>query len=117
MNQSADTTVERRRHPRTMLQMAVQCVRLDPEAGDVIDKLHLVDISRTGVGGFCDRPFYPGQRVVLCMPLSLDGGRRNIYATVVRCRGTADGYRVGMAFDSSSSSSICVNAGGACVAA
>ena len=92
---------ERRRHPRTHLQMRIQCIRLDPEGGDVVAMLDTVDISRCGVGAVSDRPFYPGQRVVLCMPLTSIGGRRNIYATVVRCRQEEQGYNVGMDFDAS----------------
>ena len=61
--------------------------------------LHAGDTWRSGLGAYCDRPFYPGQRLVLCLPLTGENGRRNIYATVTRCRPTEDGYRVGMAFD------------------
>jgi hypothetical protein len=90
---------ERRRHPRTQLQMTLRCIRLDPDGGDVVDSLSLFDISRSGLGAYCDRPFYPGQRLVLCLPLTGSNGRRNIYGTVTRCRPTEDGYRVGMVFD------------------
>ena len=96
------TTTERRRHRRTQLQMTIRSIRLDPDAGDPLDTLHMVDISRGGLGAYVDRPFYPGQRVVLCLPLSNNGGRRNIYATAVRCRPEEDGYRVGLAFDTAS---------------
>ena len=95
-------TTERRRHPRTQLQMAVRSIRLDPDGGDPVDTLHMVDISRSGLGAYTDRPFYPGQRVVLCLPLSNNGGRRNIYATAVRCRPEEEGYKVGLAFDMAS---------------
>ncbi|MDY6913526.1 MAG: PilZ domain-containing protein [Planctomycetota bacterium] len=90
---------ERRRHPRTQLQIAVNSIRLDPDGGDVTDTLHMVDISRNGMGAVCDRSFYPGQRLVLCLPLSPAKGRRNIYARVVRCRPREDGYHVGLQFD------------------
>ena len=60
------------------------------------------DISRSGMGCYADRPFYPGQRIVLCLPLSGQQGRRNVYATVVRCRQGDDGYRVGLEFDNAS---------------
>ena len=91
--------VERRRHPRTLVQMDLQSIRLDPSGGDVVDRLRMVDISRSGMGAVCDRAFYPGQRLVVCMPLSETGGHRNIYATVVRCRPRHGSYRVGMEFD------------------
>ena len=101
MPETIDQRPERRRHPRTHLQIRLQCIRLDPEGGDVVAMLDTVDISRCGVGAMSDRPFYPGQRVVLCMPLSSMGGRRNIYATVVRCRREEEGYNVGIEFDAS----------------
>ena len=90
---------ERRRHPRTQLQMTLRCIRLDPDCGEVTDTLHMLDISRGGMGAVCDRAFYPGQRIVLCVPLTEKSGRRNIYATVIRCRQSQEGYAVGMEFD------------------
>jgi hypothetical protein len=91
--------MERRRHPRTKLQMTLQGIRLDPDGGDVVDALRMCDISRSGMGVHTARSFYPGQRVVLCLPLSDHGGRRNIYATVVRCSKEQEDFRVGMEFD------------------
>ena len=82
------------------LRMAVRVIRLDPDGGDVLDSLETLDISRGGIGAVTQRPLYPGQRVLLRLPLSSNGGRRSIYATVVRCRRTEDGYKVGMEFDS-----------------
>jgi len=104
MTQTQDVIAERRRHPRTQLQMTLSCIRLDPDGGDVLDTLHMVDISRSGLGAFSDRPYYPGQRIVLCLPLSPNGGRRNIYASVVRCRQDQEGYRLGLRFDGASMS-------------
>ena len=95
---------ERRRHPRTQLQMKLQCIRLDPDGGDVVDVLDTLDISRSGLGALSQRAFYPGQRVLLCMPLTSIRGGRNIYATVTRCRQEEQGYNVGLDFDVASSS-------------
>ncbi len=95
-------TVEKRRHQRTNLQMTLRGIRLDPDGGDPVDTLHMVDISRSGLGAYSDRAFYPGQRIVLCLPLSNNSGRRNIYATIVRCRQAEEGYRVGLEFDTAS---------------
>ena len=94
--------MERRRHPRTPLKMKLSGIRLDPDGGDVVDSLSMVDISRSGMGAICRRPFYPGQRIVLCLPISPEHGRRKIYATAVRCKECQDGYRVGFEFDSAS---------------
>ena len=96
---TATSLLERRRHPRTQLAMSVNCIRLDPDGGDVADRIHVVDISRRGMGAICDRAFYPGQRVVLCMPLTEQAGGRSIAATVVRCRQRNEGYRIGFEFD------------------
>jgi hypothetical protein len=79
--------------------MNLGCIRLDPDGGDVVDSLQMTDISRSGLGAFCQRPYYPGQRIVLNLPLPATGGRRNVYATIVRC-GQANGeYNVGFEFD------------------
>jgi hypothetical protein len=45
--------------------------------------------------------------MVVCMPVSEVGGRRNIYGTVVNCRQDKEGYRVGLQFDSTSVASWC----------
>lgn len=92
---------ERRRYPRTHLQMMLQGVRLDPDVGDVQNTLHMVDISRGGMGVVSDNWLYPGQRIVLSVPLHPEGGRSNLNATVVRCRKVEDGYRAGLEFDPS----------------
>jgi hypothetical protein len=82
--------------------MTLQGIRLDPDGGDVVDALHMVDISRSGMGAHTERSFYPGQRIVLCLPLSDQGGRRNIYATVIRCNKKDEKFRVGLEFDTTS---------------
>ena len=91
--------IERRRHPRTRIAMTLGCVRLDPDGGDVVDSLHMRDISRGGLGACSARAFYPGQRIVLNLPIPAEGGRRNVYATIVRCRQKDDTYSVGFQFD------------------
>jgi len=91
--------LDRRRHPRTRLAMKLGCIRLDPDGGDVVDSLEMTDISRGGLGATCGRPHYPGQRIVLNLPLPSGGARRNIYATIVRCTAREENYRVGFEFD------------------
>ncbi len=107
MNQPSTISAERRRHPRTALRMSLRCVRLDPDGGDVEDTLHMVDISRSGMGAICQRPFYPGQRIVLCLPQSEGNGRRNIYASVVRSRLDDEAYHVGLEFDRTPATAWC----------
>ena len=94
-----EVPVERRRHPRTMVQMLLNGVRLDPEDGEVLDTLRMVDISRGGMGAYVDRAAYPGQKFILRLPISEKSGRRSICATVMRCRQMEDGWRVGLRFD------------------
>ncbi len=92
---------DRRRHPRTSLAMTLGCIRLDPDGGDVVDSLHMTNISRSGLGALCRRSYYPGQRIVLNLPLPAGGGRRNVYATTVRCAQADKGeYGIGFEFDS-----------------
>lgn len=91
--------IERRRHPRTRIAMTLGCVRLDPDGGDVVDSLQMRDISRGGLGAYSARMFYPGQRIVLNLPIPAENGRRNVYATIVRCRQAEDLYSVGFEFD------------------
>jgi hypothetical protein len=90
-----------------MVQMLLRGVRLDPEEGEILDTLRMVDISRGGMGAYLNRPAYPGQRFILRLPLSETTGRRNVYATVIRCRQTEDGCRVGLRFDNVSVGSWC----------
>ncbi|KPK84063.1 MAG: hypothetical protein AMJ81_06645 [Phycisphaerae bacterium SM23_33] len=99
MNIQAPVMLERRRYPRTQLMMMLHGIRLDPDGGDVRNTLRMTDISRGGLGALADRWLYPGQKVVLCVPLHPDGGRRNINSTVTRCQKARDGYSVGLQFD------------------
>ena len=96
-----EAIAERRRYQRTQVRMAVDCVRLDPDGGDVVDTIHIIDISQGGMGAVSDRAFYPGQRVVLQLPQTAEGARRSIHATVVRCRHRQEGFHLGLQFDAS----------------
>ncbi len=90
---------DRRKHPRTYLNMGIQAIRLDPDGGDVVQKLSMTDISRSGMGVVSDRPMYPGQRLLVTLPLSEGSGRRNLYARLVHCRERKGAYRLGVEFD------------------
>ncbi|MDY7011610.1 MAG: PilZ domain-containing protein [Planctomycetota bacterium] len=92
---------DRRRYPRTHLHMMLHGVRLDPDGGDVQNTLHMVDISRGGMGVVSDHWLYPGQRIVVSIPLHPEGGQNNLNATVVRCQKVEEGYRTGLEFDPS----------------
>jgi hypothetical protein len=99
MHETITMPTERRKHTRTQLQMTLRSIRLDPECGDVIDCLHMVNISRSGLGAVSDRSFYPGQRVVLCLPLPNGLGRKNVYAKIVRCQQNHQAYTIGLEFE------------------
>jgi len=92
--------VERRRHPRKEMRARANCICLDPDAVDVVSTLQTLDISRSGLGAYAERAFYPGQRVVVCLPRSPETGRRSLCATVVRCDSRDEAYHVGLEFDS-----------------
>jgi len=83
--------------------MDVRCIRLDPHEGDVIDKVDMVDLSRGGVGAVSDNWYYPGQKVVVCLPAAADRGKRQIRATIRRCLSRQEtGYHIGLEFDRNS---------------
>ncbi len=94
--------MERRRHHRVKLTKRIKGLRLDPDGGEIVEPLETIDVSRSGLGAFSQRSFYPGQRVVLQMPRADSDGLRNICATVVRCSRGEQTFRVGMEFDGSS---------------
>ena len=117
MSEQGNLLQERRRHTRTQIQMRVDCIRLDPDGEDIIDSLETLNISSSGIGAISQHRFYPGQRVLLCLPLTSVGGRRNVYASVVRCRQDREGYSVGLEFDSTSGGALCNPLPAAAVAA
>jgi hypothetical protein len=78
--------------------MCLHGIRLDPE-GDIVETVQMTDISRCGLGVLAERAFYRGERLVLCLPLSQGGRRRNVSTTVVRCRQEAGGFHIGLEFD------------------
>ena len=95
--------IERRRHSRASVHMDVRCIRLDPHEGDIIDEVDMVDLSRSGVGAVSDNWYYPGQKVVVCLPAAADHGNRQMRATVRRCLSRHEtGYRIGLEFDRNS---------------
>ncbi|MCL2701361.1 MAG: PilZ domain-containing protein [Phycisphaerae bacterium] len=97
---TTQSQAERRRHIRTQLQITLRALRMDPD-GDSVEAFDMTDISRSGIGAMSDRTYYPGQRVMLNMPLPNAPKRQHIYATVVRCRPEQAGYRLGLMFDKS----------------
>ena len=95
--------IERRRHSRASVHLDVRCIRLDPHEGGIIDEVDMVDLSRSGVGAVSDNWYYPGQKVVVCLPADTEHGKRQIPATVRRCLSRhEDGYHIGMEFDHNS---------------
>lgn len=95
--------------------MTLKGVRFDPDGGEVVDTFHMMDISRSGMGAVAERYMYPGQRMVLYLPMTEATGHRSIYATIRRCGHGEGGYEVGMEFDSASLAASCTS--GAALAA
>ena len=116
-NESKFDWNERRRHGRMPIEMSMRCVRFDPDGCDAVDVLETVDISHGGLGAISDGAFYPGQRVVVRLPLSDIGGRRNVYATVTRSDRRKEQYHVGMEFDMVKAGAWCGVSGAAVAAA
>ena len=79
---------ERRRHPHMLMDATLSCICLDPDAVDVVNCLRTIDVSRGGMGALSRRAFYPGERLVLSLPLS-PGSRYD---------SENEGHRVGLAF-------------------
>ncbi|MBT3201384.1 MAG: PilZ domain-containing protein [Phycisphaerales bacterium] len=100
MPETTIKAIERRRHRRESVHFDVRCIRLDPHEGGIIDNVDLVDLSQSGVGAVSENWYYPGQKVVVCLPADATHGSRQVKATVKRCLSRhAPGYRIGMEFD------------------
>ena len=96
---SADAKLaERRLHPRTQVSMPLQLTRLDPDGGDLVEQVEMVDISRGGLGALSSRWHYPGQRVVVRLPAP-GLGVRNICGIIRRCAPSEQRFRVGIEFE------------------
>ena len=103
MIETVQKGVERRRHSRASVHVGVRCIRLDPHEGGVIDQVDMVDLSRSGVGAVSEKWYYPGQKVVVCLPADSLHGKRQMQATVRRCLSRhEEGYRIGLEFDQNS---------------
>ena len=89
---------ERRMYPRTQVRMPLQAIRLDPDGGDPIQHMEMIDISRGGVGALCRRAFYPGQRLVVKLPAP-GMGVRSICGVIRRCSRQDDVFRLGIQFE------------------
>jgi len=114
---SSKLSAERRRHARTLVKIPLRSLRLDPDGCDIMDILNTVDISRSGLGVTTGQAYYPGQRLVVSLPLSETQGHRNIYATVVRSSRQGEQRHIGLEFDSASVGAWCGVSGTATAAA
>ena len=103
MIKTAKKGIERRRHSRESVHGGVRCIRLDPHEGGVIDEVDMVDLSSSGAGAVSDSWYYPGQRVVVCLPADIDHNNRQMQATIRRCLSRQEeGFRIGLEFDRNS---------------
>ena len=96
---STDTVMaERRLYPRTQIHMPVHVTRLDPDGGDTVEQIEMVDISRGGLGALAGRWHYPGQRVMVRLPAP-GMSVRNICGIVRRCMPASGLFRLGIEFE------------------
>jgi hypothetical protein len=96
---STDTLMaERRQYPRIQLRMPLHVTRLDPDGGDVVEQVEMVDISRGGLGAMARRWHYPGQRVMLRLPAP-GMSVRSICGIVRRCCSAGGMVRLGIEFE------------------
>jgi len=92
---------ERRRYPRCIVGMPVQAVRADTPQDDPrrMVGLHVLDLSRGGVGAASQEAIKPAQPLVLFFPPVGPGRGRDTPGMVVRCQERGTHYAVGIAFE------------------
>ena len=89
---------ERRLYPRTQVRMPVQVTRMDPDGGDLLEQIEMMDISRGGLGALAGRWHYPGQRVVLRLPAP-GMSVRSICGIIRRCAAADGMFHLGIEFE------------------
>ena len=91
---------ERRKWPRSILQMPVEAVRTrlpQAETARVIN-LHLRNVSRGGIGGMSPVRLEPAENITVFFPPIGSSPGRDVSARVVRCDQAHDLYHIGLAF-------------------
>ena len=101
MSEAPSAPRERRRYPRCIVGMPVQAVRADTPQDDPrrMVGLHVLDLSRGGVGAASQEAIKPAQPLVLFFPPVGPGRGRDTPGMVVRCQERGTHYAVGIAFE------------------
>jgi PilZ domain len=93
--------LDRRRFQRSVVGMPVQAIRPinPPEDPTRVIGLHVLNVSRGGVGAISQANLASEEPVVLFFPPLGPGRGRDTRGQVVRCEQCDDHYAVGIAFD------------------
>lgn len=100
MNRATRTGQDRRRFRRSVVGMPVQAIRrtAPPEDPHRLIGLHVLNVSRGGVGAISPAGLASSEPLVLFFPPLGPGRGRDTPGTVVRCEECGDHYAVGIAF-------------------
>ncbi len=92
---------DRRQYDRAVLELPASAVRrsVPLDHPERVVKLHIVDVSRGGIGALAPRPLDEEEPVVVFFPPM--GARKGLdtHGVVVRCDEGGDRYRVGIVFE------------------
>lgn len=88
---------ERRRYPRRSWDAQLQSIYINSEGRRIIEMIHVVDISRGGLGAVTRDEHEVGEHFVLGLP-EPSGRTRYVHAKVVRCWNDNAGPHIGMQF-------------------
>ena len=102
MGRDVGTIQERRQHRRSVVGMPIQAVRRStpPEDPHRLISLHVMNVSRGGVGAVSPELLGESEPVTLFFPPLGPGRGRDTPGQVVRCVDCGDHYAVGIAFES-----------------
>jgi len=88
---------ERRRFPRWSWETQLQGIYVDSDGRKIVEMIHVVDISKGGLGAITPVEHDVGQHFVVGLP-EPSGRTRYVHARVVRCWNDDSGPHIGMKF-------------------
>jgi hypothetical protein len=100
VSQAASNPNERRRYRRSVIGIPIHAVRRDTPENDPsrLIGLHILNVSRGGVGAITQDPLRHREPLVLLFPPLGPGRGRDTDAQVLRCDRAGNCYAVGIAF-------------------
>ena len=101
MSQTPSDPQERRRFPRSVVEIPIQAVRRRAQPGDPrrLIGLHVLNISRSGVGAMAQEPLEERESLMLFFPPMGSGRGHDTPAEVVHCTASGGRCSVGIAFE------------------